>query len=186
LLSQINLFAFYFLFSFFICILYLAMEKKRKRDEEVAACARAHASARTEDQHAGLGSHFSLKALLKCEDMRKSFCTRLRQHGWTIIELDDGASSGAEVVQQASEAAERFFLQATQEQKEAARLLFSEGPCSTGKGLVGYNDPTPAKEVYRLRRGSAQPWPAFGTRRVFMCAVCGVRWRVGEAWLMVL
>lgn len=86
---------------------------------------------------------------------------RLRQHGWTIIELDDGASRGAEVVRQASEAAERFFLQATQEQKEAARLLFSEGPCSTGKGLVGYNNPTPAKEVYRLRRGSAQPWPAF-------------------------
>ncbi len=143
------------------------MEKKRKRDEEAAACARAHASVRTEDQHAGL-SHFSLKALLNCEEMRKSFCTRLRQHGWTIIELDDGASR---VVQQASEAAERFFLQATQEQKEAARLLFSEGPRSTGKGLVGYNDPTPAKEVYRLRRGSAQPWPAFGTRRVFICAV---------------
>lgn len=163
LLSQINLFAFYFLFSSFICILYLAMEKKRKRAEEAAACARAHASVRTEDQHAGL-SHFSLN----CEEMRKSFCSRLRQHGWTIIELDEGASR---VVQQASEAAERFFLQATQEQKEAARLLFSEGPCSTGKGLVGYNDPTPAKEVYRLRRGSAQRWPAFGTRRVFMCAV---------------
>ena len=146
------------------------MEKKRKRAEEAAACARAHASVRTEDQHAGL-SHFSLKALLNCEDLRKSFCSRLRQHGWTIIKLDDSASGGAEVVRQASEAAERFFLQATQEQKEAARLLFSEGPCSTGKGLVGYNDPTPAKEVYRLRRGSAQPWPAFGTRRVFMCAV---------------
>jgi hypothetical protein len=158
----------------YFCILYfyiLKMEKKRKRDEAAAACTQAHASVRAEvGQHAL--SHFSLRALLDCEDLRKSFCMRLRQHGWTIIELDDGASRGAEVVRQASEAAERFFLQATQEQKEAARLLFSEGPCSTGKGLVGYNNPTPAKEVYRLRRGSAQPWPAFGTRRVFMCGVC--------------
>ena len=35
--------------------------------------------------------------------------------------------------------------------------LFNE--LNKNKGLAGYNVPNPAKELYRIRRGSLQPWP---------------------------
>jgi hypothetical protein len=134
------------------------VKKKRKReatpdpaeDEDVAGLSRL-------DQQETV--RFSLKAVLDARDEQKSFCARLRLHGWAIMELD---VQQIEVVQRATEAAERFFLQSSQEQKEATRMLIDEG-LGHGKGLVGYNNPTPAKEVYRLRRGPTQPWPALGT-----------------------
>eukprot|EP00743_Colponemidia_sp_Colp-15_P011561 GILK01012932.1.p1 GENE.GILK01012932.1~~GILK01012932.1.p1 ORF type:complete len:286 (+),score=29.60 GILK01012932.1:121-858(+) len=52
---------------------------------------------------------------------------------------------------------DNFFTQLRDEQKVALRTLVPE--VGTNKGLVGYNKPTDAKEVFRLRRGAHIPFP---------------------------
>ncbi len=86
--------------------------------------------------------------------VRHRFCDQLKKHSFAVVTLDD---TRKEIIRSAYEMAYLFFVSATKEQKEATKKLFYE--FDVNKGLVGYNQPTIAKEVFRIRRGKDQPWP---------------------------
>jgi len=86
--------------------------------------------------------------------------------GAVVLRLSD---ADADVLRRAADAALAFHTETPLYLRRAARAFVAELPadaaaaaCAPGpaRGLAGYNEPSPAKAVFRVRRGQLQPWPA--------------------------
>jgi hypothetical protein len=79
----------------------------------------------------------------------------LRRTGAAVVRL---GSADAACMAQAEAAATALLVDAPVYVRRRASLLFPEAD-ATAPGLAGYNVPSPAKQVFRIRRGQLQPWP---------------------------
>jgi len=84
--------------------------------------------------------------------------------GAVVIRLNDADTN---VLRRAAAAALAFHTETPLYLRRSAREFVVELPadataaCARGpaRGLAGYNEPSPAKAVFRVRRGQLQPWP---------------------------
>mmetsp|Transcript_10464 Transcript_10464/g.11513 ORF Transcript_10464/g.11513 Transcript_10464/m.11513 type:complete len:276 (-) Transcript_10464:12-839(-) len=89
---------------------------------------------------------------LSC-DARNTLREYVREHGYAIVSVP---TEMAQIFRQTTDSAASFFGY-TEEVKRATQQLFYEVP--PHKGLLGYNRPSEAKEVFRIRRGAYTKWP---------------------------
>jgi len=82
-----------------------------------------------------------------------TFSCSMQSHSFAIISLQEEMVN---LIKEAHKVGKEFFNTTSKRDKEATKLLFHE---YGDKGLVGYNHVSAAKEVYRIRRGTDQPWP---------------------------
>lgn len=90
------------------------------------------------------GQHEAMEALVHAVELH-SFCP---------IKLPE---STARAVQHLHHVASRFFLTSSDQDKSATRALVPE--LGGGVALLGYNQPSPAKEIFRFRHSPHMPWP---------------------------
>eukprot|EP00029_Vermamoeba_vermiformis_P005349 TRINITY_DN1836_c0_g1_i2.p1 TRINITY_DN1836_c0_g1~~TRINITY_DN1836_c0_g1_i2.p1 ORF type:complete len:207 (+),score=13.71 TRINITY_DN1836_c0_g1_i2:146-766(+) len=81
-------------------------------------------------------------------------CSNITSHGFAIVTLD---SNDKTTLLNTYNTAKTFFSTKNQEEKDNLRVLFDE--VGSNKGLAGYNSPTAAKELFRVRRGIGMKWP---------------------------
>lgn len=99
---------------------------------------------------------FEENSLWKLRDCAAAtLCDNLKRHGFAIITIPVQHSR---ILQEAYEVGWCFFRRVPVQIKQQCKLLFNE--FCNNKGLAGFNQPNPAKEVFRIRRGDAQPWPS--------------------------
>ena len=81
----------------------------------------------------------------------------LRQGGVAVVRV--GADAAA-VLRRADALAATLHEHTPLYVRRGASVLFPElGSSGGARGLAGYNEPSPAKAVFRVRRGQCQPWP---------------------------
>lgn len=89
----------------------------------------------------------------------ETFCNAIYNHSFAILEIVD--ESEVQFIQETLDETMKFFLELEKEEKMATQVLFME--YQLNQGLVGYNTPSPSKEIFRIRRSSekrATFWPA--------------------------
>jgi isopenicillin N synthase-like dioxygenase len=80
--------------------------------------------------------------------------SNITNHGFAIVSL---GSTEKTTLLNAYNSAKIFFTTASKDEKDNLRVLFDE--VGSNKGLAGFNSPTAAKELFRVRRGIGMKWP---------------------------
>lgn len=103
----------------------------------------------------------------KSNDVLEEFCNLMQLRGFVVVTIDEEETLHA--LKEAQKQAIYFFELLNQEEKQKTKILFDEYQASSSGsnfltyirflGLVGYNSPSNAKELYRIRRGEGQIWP---------------------------
>jgi hypothetical protein len=113
-----------------------------------------------------VGTHCrSVLPIIPLEDLQQMnekaisrFCTWMARHSYAVVRINDEVL--LEAIQSARKLATEFFTHQTLEEKKKTFKLFGE--VGRNQGLLGFNQPHKAKEVFRIRRplqNQDQNWP---------------------------